>query len=236
MRKKLYIPIKTRQIIVSYCNVDIVPNTDYLKGQNNTHTHEIEWFKEYFEFIEDSSLKLHLAEAYYQARFLYKIMQGLDLTSFKRTAFLKFQIQQYASIFEALIDYTLEKFHKDELKELLKEVEYKPVNVLSQNSNLTIMIDSKTEKVYTCKKASRDVPLKKTRIDKRTQLAEEFGIISSTIKAGFDGLYDLRNNIHLLKASSADYRPKIDEAIKAFQLMEPIQSSVKLYIKTKKNA
>jgi len=235
MRKKLYIPIKTRQIVVSYCNTDIVPETNYRVGQQNGHTNEIDWFKDYFDFIEDNGLKTHLAEAYYQSRFLYKIMQGLHLTSFKKTSIIKFQIQQYASIYEALIDYTLEKFHKDEVKEQLKETEFRVINVLSQNSNLTITVDCKEETVYTCKKTTRNVPLKKTRIDKRTELAKNYGIISETIKNEFDGLYDLRNNIHILRAASANYRPKIQEASKAFQLMEPIQSSVKLYVQIKKN-
>ena len=235
MRKKLYIPVKTRQIVVSYCNADIAPDTNYQTGQGNSHTHEIDWFKDYFDFIDDAGLRMHLAEAYYQARFLYKIMQGLHLTSFKRTSIIKFQIQQYASIFEAMIDYTLEKYHKEELKELLKETEYRPVNVLTQNSKLTLTTDGKDDIIYTCKKSSRIVPLKKTRIDKRTEIAKDFGIISATTKTQFDGLYDLRNNIHILKAASADYRPKIEEATKAFQLMEPIRSSVKLYIQTKQS-
>jgi hypothetical protein len=235
MRKKLYIPIKTRQIIVSYCNTDIVPETNYSVGINNRHTHEIDWFKDYFDFVDDAGLKTHLAEAYYQARFLYKIMQGLHLTSFKRTSIIKFQIQQYASIYEALIDYTLEKYHKNEVKEQLQETEFKIVNVLSQSSSITMTVDGKQETVYTCKKTKRNVPLKKTRIDKRTELAKSFGIISDTVKNEFDGLYDLRNNIHILKAVTADYRPKIEEATKAFQLMEPIHSSIKLYVLTKKN-
>ena len=46
MRKKLYIPVQTRQIIVSYCNTDIVPESNYSVGYKNAHTHEIDWFKE----------------------------------------------------------------------------------------------------------------------------------------------------------------------------------------------
>ena len=70
---------------------------------------------------------------------------------------------------------------------------------------MTLTADGKDEVIYTCKKSSRNVPLKKTRIDKRTEIAKDFGIISATTKTQFDGLYDLRNNIHILKAASADY-------------------------------
>ncbi len=102
MAKKYYIPKQTREIVVSYCNNNIVPDKKYI--DNPTHSHPIEWFKDYFGFIDEVSLRNHLADAYYQARFLYKMMQGLRLTSFKKNAIIKFQIQQYASIYEALLN------------------------------------------------------------------------------------------------------------------------------------
>lgn len=235
MKKKFYIPVKTRQIIVSYCNAHIAPETNYQVGQGNNHTHEIDWFRDYFDFIEDANLQRHLAEAYYQARFLYKLMQGLNLTSFKKTSILKFQIQQYVSIFEAMIDYTLEKYHQQDLNQRLTATEYRLVPVLAQGSNLTLNHSGKQEAIYICKKSNKKTTLKQTRIDTRTEIAQGFGIISATIKTQFDSLYDLRNNIHILKAAKTSYRPTIDEAKKAFELMDPIRNSVKSYIQTKKN-
>ncbi len=228
MPDKLYIEEETRKTVVSYCNKKIVPSSEYIENPDGNHP--IEWFKTYFSFVSYNSLVLHLADAYYQARFLYKIMQGLRLTSFKRAGVLKFQIQQYASIYEALIDYVLETCHKDKLPELLKEIEYRPVNVLSKDASLSIIIDGKQEDVVTCKKTFRKVALKQTRIDKRTKIAADLGIISGTVKDEFDGLYDLRNNIHILKAASANYKLSVAEATRAFQLMDSFVSSVKIHL------
>jgi hypothetical protein len=230
MTKKLFIPKKTREIVVSYCNNFIVPDNNYIDNPTKTHTHPIDWFKDYFDFIGDTALKTHLAEAYYQARFIYKIMQGLQLTSFKRNAFVKFQIQQYASIYEALLDFILEKYNKEDIKEKLKEVEYKPISVFASNVECNVDENGQKEKVFTCRKSAKKINLKNTRIDKRTEIAASLGIISQTTKQSFDNLYDLRNNIHLLKASIANYRPKVEESFEAFKLMSSFVLEVKTYV------
>lgn len=224
-----------REAIVNYCNALIVPDSNYLKKGGHKE-HSIEWFKKHFNFIDNTTLQIHLADAFYQSRFVYKLMQGLRLTAFKRGAMIKFQIQQYASIYEAIIDFVLETYYKSEIKELLKEIEYRPIKVLSSNSKFTVELNGKTETIVTCKQTTRDVPLKKTRIDKRTKIAVDLGIISQGIKESIDSLYDLRNNIHILKAASADYRPNINEAQRAFELMNPFVESVKNHLKGKKKS
>jgi len=230
MTKKLFIPKKTREIVVSYCNNYIVPDNNYIDSPTITHTHPLDWFEDYFEFTGDTALKTHLAEAYYQARFIYKIMQGLRLTSFKRNAFVKFQIQQYASIYEALLDFVLEKYNREDIKERLKELEYKPISVFASNAECTIEENGQKEKVFTCRKSIKKINLKNTRIDKRTEIAVSLGLISQATKQSFDSLYDLRNNIHLLKASIANYRPKVQESFEAFKLMSTFVLEIKAYV------
>ena len=228
MKKQLYIPKKTREIVVSYCNKHIVPNQEYIEHPN--HEHPIEWFKNYFSFIPDKSCQAHLADAYYQARFVYKIMQGLQLTSFKRHAFLKFQVQQYASIYEALIDFTLEKYHKKEIADILKEYEYKPVSALARNVEFTVTDGSMKNTIHTCKKVTRKINLKTTRISDRTEACVKLGIISKNIKRDLDNLYDIRNHIHILKAAQSNYRPTIKECLHAFELMNKIVTSIAKHI------
>lgn len=220
---------ETIKTIVAYCNENIVPDNEYLKGAYKTH--RIEWFKKYFDFIANKNLKLHLADAYYQARFLYKLMSGLRLTAFKQTAITKFQIQQYASIYEAIIDYSLETYHKRVIQELLKETEYRPVPAFASTTKL--IFDN--EQIFACRQTSRAVPLKKVKIDKRTKIAVDLGIINEAIKKSIDELYDLRNNVHLLKAASTDYKPTIKQAMQAFKIMNLFTDSVKKHLKKIKN-
>ena len=229
MKKNILIPKETRESVVSYCNNHIVPDDDYI--ENPMHNHPIEWFMDYFSFIPDNALQKYLAEAYYQARFVYKIMQGLHLTSFKKTAFLKFQIQQYASIYEALLDFILETYHRNEIAEsILKAEEYRPVPAFSNNTELSITMNSRNEKVHPCIKKYGKRPLKTVKIDDRTNTGVALGIIDLSIKEALDALYDLRNNIHLLKAAEANYRPTIKECEGAFRLMPKIVDQIKSHI------
>lgn len=234
MKKNLYIPKVTRECVVSYCNKHIVPDDHYIA--NPTYSHPIEWFKEYFSFILDNALQKYLAEAFYQARFAYKIMQGLKLTSFKKTAFLKFQIQQYASIYEALLDYTLETYHKEEIKnDILKTIEYRPVSAFANPTEMFYTEGKKKEKIYTCKKKEFYKALKSIKIDDKTKIAFNYGIFDLSVKADLDALYDIRNCIHLLKAAQSDYRPTIKECERAFKLMPRIVNAIKSHIANRNN-
>lgn len=229
MKKNLYIPKETRESVVSYCNNHIVPEENYIA--NPTYSHPIEWFKEYFSFISDTNLKNKLAEAYYQARFAYKIVQGLKLTSFKKTAFLKFQIQQYASIYEALLDYTLETYHKEEIKnDILKTIEYRPVSAFASPTEMFYTEEKKKEKIYTCKKKEFYKALKSIKIDEKTKIAINYRIFDLSVKADLDALYDIRNCIHLLKAAQTNYRPTIKEGKRAFELMDKMVYAIKAHI------
>lgn len=228
MKKKLSIPKKTREIIVCYCNNYIVPDKVYI--DNPIYDHPIEWFKNYFSFIPDKSCQAHLADAYYHARFVYKIMQSLQLTSFKLHAFLKFQIQQYASIYEALLDYTLDKYHKREVNDILKEYEYKPIDALASNTEFVVIDGSSKTPIYTCKKVIRKITLKTTRISDRTKVGVDLGIIDENIKKTLDDLYDQRNQIHILKAAQTNYKPTIKESQHAFELMNKIVPSIAKHI------
>lgn len=76
--------------VVANCNGTVI--SDSLYHHKKYKGHPIEWFKKYFDFIDNESVQLHLEDAYYQARFLYKLMSALRLTYFKQSAITKFQI------------------------------------------------------------------------------------------------------------------------------------------------
>ena len=71
--------------------------------------------------------------------------------------------------------------------------------------------------------------VKRTRVDFKTKFAAEKGLINSSTKASVDALYDLRNNIHILKAANSRYNPKLREAKDAFILMRTFVNEIKEY-------
>ena len=84
--------LDNRKNILEYCDRDL-PST--------------EWYLDQFDFIEQDALRKRLALEFYAARYLYKLGEALKVSGAHMHAHVKFQIIQYASIYEAVIVYLL---------------------------------------------------------------------------------------------------------------------------------
>ena len=213
---------KIATAVVNYCNKDIVPDGEFDPDMQ----YESEWFEEYFSFLNDEKLQKHIGSAYYQARFMYKLMSALRLPKAKHQGIVKFQIIQYASIYEAILDNLIDKNFKSEIMEKYGNMVYAPVSVLSKDAKLTY----ENSTVYTCKQKLQKKSIKSMSIKERTEFAVEKGMITSDVAERICDLYDLRNNVHILKATRSDYFPRINQAKEAFQLMQEFVEQIKTYM------
>lgn len=218
----------TRDIItkvISCCNRDLVPDSNF-KESDGYHS---DWFKSYFSFLNKEPIAKHLGEAFYQARFTYKLMASLRLPVFKHSAMVKFQIIQYASICEALLQEAIETYYKSDFEKRYAIKEY----ILCSNAvSKDVKITNAQGQLYMCKLKEKKADIKRERIDHKTEFACEKGIISKDTKDNLDKLYDLRNNIHILKAVQNNYVPKLYESKNAFLLMQKMVEEVKKYYNT----
>lgn len=213
------------QKVINYCNRDLVPDKQYITKKKGV-LFPSEWFESYFSFLNNKLLEKNLGEAFYQARFLYKIMSALNLPFAKHKAFLRFQIIQYASICEAILESVIERFYKNEFQNKYAINEY-AVCKNATSKETKILFEGKP--LYLCKIKKKKADIKRERIDHKTEFAVEHGIISPESKKQFDQLYDSRNNIHILKAINNNYRPQVKEAKNAFKIMQRFASEVKSY-------
>ena len=215
---------KIATAVVNYCNKDLVPDGDY----DADLQYESEWFEEYFSFLGDAKLQKHVGNAFYQARFMYKLMSALRLPKAKHQGIVKFQIIQYASIYEAILDYIIEKDFKQEIMDKYGDTIYTPVPALAKDTKITYDGNA----IYACKQKKRKKSIKSMSITERTEFATEKGIITEDIKNRICALYELRNNVHILKATKNDYFPKINQAKDAFILMQDFVGQVKHYFES----
>lgn len=191
MSKKVTIPREYAVTIIDYCNKDLVPN-DNFDPKTEYHSN---WFENQFSFVSDQDLKKQLGMAFYQARFIYKLMSALRLPRFKHYGIVKFQIIQYASICEAVITHLVKERFFFQLRLHLK--------------------NSPSEKGK--KKRSK---LRNPNLRDYIDVAIAQGLISSATGDGIKGLYQVRNNVHLLRASKLSYKPKLYEAIDGYNLVK----------------
>ncbi len=110
---------ETRVMLLEYC-------TKHLPGN-------LDWHVDQFGFIEEVELRKRLGRAYYSARYIAKLMEALSATGDELHAFVKFQIIQYASIYEAVISHLLWNRYKahPEVKLLQTHKAYKPVGAFA---------------------------------------------------------------------------------------------------------
>ena len=208
--------------VIGYCNRDLIPDDPC----SATVTFPSEWFTQYFSFLNDPALETHLGDAFYQARFMYKLMSALRLPLAKQKGIVKFQIVQYASICEAILDTTITTYFKNDAEKAFSVSEYRKCsNVVSKSTKITY----ESAELSLCKLETKKGVLKRTRIDKKTEFAVNKGLFSQATKDAVDSLYDLRNNIHILKAADSQYTPKLREAKEAFVLMKAFVSEIKAY-------
>lgn len=203
---------KEKRKVVSCCNGNLISDNTY----DPLNEYPVHWFTNLFSFIENEKLRNRLGEEFYQTRFTYTLMQTLSLPMPKNRGIVKFQIIQYASICEALLNYTLDLYFKEEFENEFAAVSYTDFPT-ALSANTKISFDGKP--LYLCKMKTDKAKITWTSNPVKAEFALTKGILSESTKNKYCELYDLRNNAHILKAVAADYYPKLKEASAAYELV-----------------
>ena len=156
-------------------------------------------------------------------------MESLNLPMGKNKGAVKFQIIQYASICEALLNYTLEVYYKEEFEKAYAADTYAP-NSSAMSSKTKITHEGKD--LYLCLKKNEKAKITWTANPTKAEFAVKKGIIAADTRDKYCALYDLRNNAHILKAARANYYPKVAEAKAAYLLVFQFLNEVKQFFHT----
>lgn len=214
--------------VVACCNELLITDFNY--------DHRVEypqnWFARQFSFIPDTKLQERLGEAFYEARFMFAVMSTLSLQLNKAKGIIKYQIIQYASICEALLNYTIDTYYNEEFGQRYASQNLSKVDQAISKLT-TICYDGVP--VYLCKYKTEKASVTWTSTPTKTEFAVEKGIISEDTKDKFCQLYDLRNNTHILKAASTNYTPKYKEAKEGYELTFQLIGEIRDYFSTHPN-
>lgn len=71
------------------------------------HIADEDWHKSFFDFIDDPKLANRLGEEFLAARYIYKLLEGLEADEWLQRAQIRLQILSYASIYEAALHHLL---------------------------------------------------------------------------------------------------------------------------------
>lgn len=224
--------------IITYCTRDL-PND--------------RWYEDSFDFIKDSALKARLICEFKNARFIYKVFEGLVARDELLLAEVRMQVLMYASIYEATLHYVLfDEFYKDNpsVKRLLTRQVNKPFSIPNKQItaiNTLLFHDGKTIIPYFQTTQKREI--EQIRFDEKCKIAFEIGLLSDiteqndlnadilpdirniegmpTFCSELIRIYEVRNAIHLQAELKKEIEYHLQLSKIAYRHMQPFLEQIK---------
>jgi hypothetical protein len=186
----------------------------------------------FFSFLSDADLRRRVGEEYFSARYIYKLLEGLQLQEDWGTrAQVQLQVQQYASIYEACIHHLLFDGcgERPQVQELLHQPTVKEWSVSPQ---LSAQIDEATAGApgpgIAAFRTQIAITAERVRFEYKADVAAELGIIDPALAAELKEFYTARNMIHIhaeLK-KGADWQWELDLSRRAYLRLEKFRDQI----------
>jgi hypothetical protein len=187
---------------------------------------DLPWHISKFAFVpeEDIELRKRLGRAFYTARYVGKLMEAVYANGNELHPFVKFQIMQYASIYEAVITYTLWKRFKDhsELKALETHKSYKPVQALGSATKVKFG----DEDIFTCVYRDARTPRNSIPFGDKVDCAVRIGFVDIQCSEEIKRIYQLRNLAHIENEADKQIEVEIEQAKMAYWRMQPFLDKI----------
>jgi hypothetical protein len=170
-----------------------------------------------------------MGRAFYSARYVSKLMEALLAAGDEIHPFVKFQIMQYASIYEAVITYLLWSRYADhqEVKALQTHKAYKPVNALGSLTSIKFG----NEDLFTC--VYRDEKTHKNSISFKDKVdcAVRIGFVDTTYVGDIKKIYELRNLAHIETEAEKQIEVELEQAKIGYWRVKPFLERIASKIK-----
>lgn len=211
------------------------------------------WYEDSFDFVKNPALKARLISEFKNARFIYKVFEGLAATDELLLAEVRMQVLMYASIYEATLHYVLfDAYYKDSpgVKKLLIQQVNKPFFIPHKQLdaiNTLLVHDGKTIIPYFQTTQKREI--EKIRFDEKCKTAFELGILTEITVQNrpsaeilpdikiTDGMpffyseliriYEVRNAIHLQAELKKEIEYHLQLSKIAYRRMRPFLEQIK---------
>ena len=205
----------TRNLIHDYCVRDLAG--------------DMSWHVDQFSFIDDTELQVRLGRAYYSARYTYKLMEATFVQGDEQHPFVKFQIMQYASIYEAVITNLLWGNYKEheEVIRLQTHKAYKPVNALSSLTE----VKYGEEEIFTCVYRNAKTPKNSIPFKDKVDCAVRIGFVQEAYSGDIKRTFELRNLAHIETEASKQLDVEIEQSKTAYWRLGPFIEHVSSFVR-----
>ena len=227
---------------------------EYIQDYCIKHLPNENWIDNEFGFIKDEILRQRIETEYKNARYLYKIFEGLNVEGEMLLAEVRLQILMYASIYETILHYILfDEYYKEnkDVKDLLIQKTLKPYDI-PQKSLMKISneLNHDQKDIIPCFKTTVKRDITKIRFEEKCLVAKKIGILgdikldmekideqtgmrinSKNLCEDLIKIYELRNAIHIHAELKKEIEYHLYMSKLAYKRMRPFIDQVKRKLK-----
>ena len=163
------------------------------------------------------------------ARYIYKIGEALQASKEKLFPFIKFQITQYASIYEAVIVHMLWTKYRNsqEVNDLEYHFAYKEAGKFPKGMSLQ---NDKGEALHLCVQRKEKTISHSIKFNDKVDCAVKIGFIRKTVGEDIKEFYRIRNAIHLETAVNRLIAYELSQSVLAYKRMKPFVDDIKTHL------
>lgn len=204
-----------RNTVLDYCDRDLPPDT---------HVAAL------FDFIDDEKLRERVEAEFKAARYIYKLGEALNASDERLHAHVKFQIVQYAGIYEAIIVNLLWGRYAGTSQ--VMDIEYHNTlrKVATMPSNIQMTTGDREEVVLSVERRERTPPIS-IKFDDKVDAAVAIGFVDKGIGEEIKSFYKLRNAIHLESAIKYEVRYELEYSQLAYRRMLPFTTGIRGFLR-----
>jgi hypothetical protein len=204
-----------RNEVLGYCARDLPPDSNV---------------SALFDFIDDEKLRERVEAEFKAARYIYKLGEALNVSDERLHAHVKFQIVQYAGIYEAIIVHLLWGRFSQRLE--VTDIEYHNTlrKVAAMPSNIRMSTIDSEDVFLSVERRERTPPIS-IKFDDKVDAAVAIGFVDGDIGEEIKSFYKLRNAIHLESAIKNQITYELTNSLLAYRRMLPFTAGVRGFLR-----
>lgn len=197
------------------------------------HLPDDEFYEDNFDFMYDAELAGRVAAEFKAARYIYKLLEGLEAEGWLKRAQVKAQILSYASIYEAIIHHILFDILKSHpnVIDLQSKNTYKRISIPAQKMDaLKSSLSHGGHDIVPMYETVAKKDLNNIRFDDKAACARDMGIISDGLCQDLVELYSARNAIHIHAEIRKEIGYEIELSRTAYRRMKVFREQVSAWL------
>lgn len=197
------------------------------------HLPKDDYYDEYFDYINDLTLKERLSQEFKSIRYIYKLFEGLYVNDWLLKSQVKIQVLYYASIYEAILHYMLfdRLLNHPLVNDLLTTKRYHRYSIPSESAHaLSSILQHDGKDIIPMFEKLEPIDITKIRFENKVDTCKEVGMLSVGLAKDIIEIYNARNSIHIHSEIRRSQEYQLELSLRSYRRMKPLREQIVRYI------